>query len=298
METLKQIILAETPMTVDRYMELCLTHPVHGYYMKQDPFGANGDFTTAPEISQIFGEIIGVWCVTKWEQAGKPEKFALMELGPGRGTLMSDLLRGVKHIHGFKPEIHLVEISPVLRAAQREKLPQAIWHNEIPQLKIPTIVIANEFFDALPIKQFIGDKERMIIANGDNLAFNMPADEGTVHEICPAARDIMAKISENMAGIIIDYGYRERRKADSLQAMRQHKFVSPLDNPGDADLTAHVDFAALINYSKKITNFYTQREFLLGHGADLRAKMLKKESDLARLIEPAQMGELFKVLCF
>lgn len=289
-------------MPVDRYMQICNTH----YYSTRDPFGRKGDFTTAPEITQIFGEIIGIWCINRWERAGKPAKCAIVELGPGRGTLMNDLLRGIRMVKDFAPEIHLVEISPVLTKMQQAKLKnhKVTWHTEIPELNLPTIVIANEFFDALPIKQFVGDKERMIIADGDNLAFNMPAEEGLVKEVCPQAEQIIAKLpKQTIAGALIDYGYTDNEaKIDTLQAMKKHEYTQVLENPGEVDLTAHVDFVALrkylTKYSNKLGKIYSQKEFLLGHGADVRAKILNKEIDLERLIDPTQMGELFKVICF
>lgn len=301
---LQQLIISEIeqtgPMPVDRYMELCLAHPQHGYYMKQDPFGQAGDFVTAPEISQIFGEMIGIWAITQWQKLGAPENCALVEAGPGRGTLMADILRAIKVVPSFKPEIHLVEISPVLKRKQKEKLGDGIsWHNKIPELDKPSIFIANEFFDALPIKQFIGKTERKIVAENGRLAFNLAVEDGLVKETCPIALELMKQISHNYAaGIIIDYGYIENRKIDTLQALRGHNYTSPLENPGDCDLTAHVDFGGLASISEKKCQITTQREFLLAHGADVRAKILNKENDLDRLISKNQMGELFKVLCF
>ena len=153
-----EMIEAEGPIGIDRYMALCLGHPLHGYYMSRDPFGAAGDFTTAPEISQIFGELIGVWCVNAWAALGSPAQFALVELGPGRGTLMADLLRAAKAVPEFvaAAQVHLVEMSPVLRAAQKAKLGDAVnWHDTVASLPaLPSLIIANEFFDALPIRQF------------------------------------------------------------------------------------------------------------------------------------------------
>jgi NADH dehydrogenase [ubiquinone] 1 alpha subcomplex assembly factor 7 len=154
---IRQHILAEGPMPLDRYMALCLGHPQHGYYMTRDPFGVAGDFTTAPEISQVYGEMLGVWALAAWQQMGAPRHFALVELGPGRGTLMADMLR----VLSKKPEaakafqVHFVEMSPVLRAAQQQRVPQATWHGSVASLPaLPTVMIANEFFDALPIRQF------------------------------------------------------------------------------------------------------------------------------------------------
>ena len=307
MSALKQLILREInqrgPMPVDRYMQLCLTHPEYGYYMKQDPFGAGGDFTTAPEISQIFGEMIGIWAITRWERAKQPQECAVVELGPGRGTLMVDFLRAIRNVPKFTPEIHMVEISPYLREMQRRKLQNHTvnWHDEFPKLNIPTIVIANEFFDALPIKQFVGEKERKIIETKGELAFNLKVKSGIVKETCLSGIALMEKITANphvIAGIIIDYGYQQSQGIDTLQAVKKHKYHDVLANPGEADLTAHVDFNALSRAAKKPCRFYSQSEFLLAHGAVPRAKVLNKEKDLLRLTDPKQMGELFKVLCF
>ena len=288
-------------MPIDRFMELALSHPEHGYYMKRDPFGAKGDFTTAPEISQIFGEMIAVWAITAWEKIGSPAQVAVMEIGAGRGTLMADFLRAIKVMPSFKPQIHIVDISPTLTQIQQEKIGvnNAVWHKQIPKLDVPTIVIANEFFDALPIKQFVNGVERKILTDGTNLYFSLPAEDGLIKEVCHAATSIMNRLSnEAAAGIIIDYGYiLESSKIDTLQALKGHKFHSVLEYIGDADITAHVDFHALAKLCKK-PKITTQRNFLLAHGADVRAKMLGKEADLERLISTTQMGNLFKVLCF
>ncbi len=279
---------------VDRYIELCNTH----YYSTRDPLGVKGDFTTAPEISQIFGEMIGIWAITQWEKIGSPEKFALLELGPGRGTLMADLLRATKVVPGFKPEIHLVELSPTLIAIQKAKL-SATWHREVPTLDIPTIIIANEFFDALPVKQFIGKLERKVVYENGQLAFNIATEDGITNEICESGLQIMRRLTaQAAAGIIIDYGYTTNSRKNTLQAVKNHKYHNVLENPGEADLTTLVNFPALVEQAAKPCKITTQREFLLAHGADVRAKVLNKEQDLERLISPEQMGELFKVLCF
>jgi len=288
-------------MGIDRYMELCLTHAEHGYYMKQDPFGVAGDFVTAPEICQVFGEMVGIWAITAWEKLGKPKEFAIIELGAGRGTLMKDLLRAVKIIPEFQPEIHLVEISPYLRKAQKESLAgiDVKWHDAPPKLKIPSILIANEFFDALPIKQFIDGEECKIIVQNGELAFNLAAENNNVREACPLAEEIMHFISNTyQAGLIIDYGYTENEEFDSLQALHRHKYHNILENSGDADLTAHVNFDLLTKSCQIPCNVETQREFLLRHGGDVRAKILGLERDFDRLVNPKQMGILFKVLCF
>jgi len=295
---LKKQIIAEInangQMPIDRYIELCNTH----YYSSRDPLGKDGDFTTAPEICQIFGEMIAVWAITKWQEIGAPNEFALVELGAGRGTLMADLLRAAKVLPGFNPQIHIVEISPILREKQREKLfdINVQWHATTPILDIPTIVIANEFFDALPIKQFIGTEERKISAVNGELIFTHPARD--IREISPVSEEIMHEISSNYAGgIIIDYGYITGT-GDTFQALKAHRHVGTLEHCGDADLTSHVNFSRLAEISTKPCKITTQGEFLLHYGGAIRAKKLGQEADFARLASPEQMGELFKVLTF
>jgi SAM-dependent MidA family methyltransferase len=310
---IKQKIISEIQsngaMPIDRYMELSNTH----YYSTRDPLGADGDFTTAPEISQIFGEIIAIWTIEKWVALGSPAEFALVELGAGRGTLMADLLRAARVMPVFQPQIHIVEISPILREKQRAKLtrhPEAlaegskilryaqndrfIWHEQIPKLNVPTIIIANEFFDALPIKQFSDGVERKITLENGTLKFTLPAKN--IVEASPISEKIMTEIAANYSGgIIIDYGYI-MGSGDTFQALQNHKYVNPLENCGEADLTAHVNFSRLAEIcGGRIT---TQGEFLLHYGGAIRAKKLGREADFARLVSPEQMGELFKVLTF
>jgi len=277
-------------MPIDRYMEICNTH----YYSTRDPLGANGDFTTAPEISQIFGEIIGVWAIERWQKLGSPKEFALVELGAGRGTLMADLLRAARVLPEFQPQIHIVEISPILREKQQAAIKNATWHESMPKLKIPAIIIANEFFDALPIKQFADNEERKIIIENGELKFTLP--EKNVVEISPVSEGLMQEIAANyQGGIIIDYGY-VIGSGDTFQALRKHKFTNPFKDCGEADLTAHVNFGCLAEIvGGKLT---TQGEFLLNYGGAFRAKKLGKEADFDRLVSPEQMGELFKVLTF
>jgi NADH dehydrogenase [ubiquinone] 1 alpha subcomplex assembly factor 7 len=271
-------------------MELCNTH----YYSTRDPLGAAGDFTTAPEISQIFGEMIAIWAIEKWQKLGSPTEFALVELGAGRGTLMADLLRAAKVAPEFQPQIHIVEISPVLRAKQQAAIGKGTWHISVPKLDIPAIIIANEFFDALPIKQFVDGVERKIALENGTLQFTLAAKN--VVETSPVSESIMTNLAANcVGGIIIDYGYIHGT-GDTFQALYKHRYVNPLENCGEADLTAHVNFARLAEISGgKIT---TQGEFLLHYGGAVRAKKLSRESDFARLVAPEQMGELFKVLTF
>jgi SAM-dependent MidA family methyltransferase len=293
---LKNQILAEVKQAgaigVDRFMDLCNSY----YYSSKDPLGSSGDFITAPEISQIFGEMLGIWAITAWEKIGKPAEVALVELGPGRGTLMADLLRGIKVAPAFKPQVHFVEISPVLKQLQQQKVQHATWHNSYPTLPIPTIVIANEFFDALPIKQFCGTEERVIKQENDEMIFSTST---VTHEESAACTAVMTQIAAHAsAACIIDYGYTGKSTGDTLQSIKSHQFTHPLHNIGEQDLTAHVNFANLAAICQKPYTLTTQREFLLAHGADVRAKILGKQQDLERLIAPDQMGDLFKVLCF
>jgi len=334
-------IRAGGPMSVSTYMRLCLTHPTEGYYAKSDPLGAAGDFVTAPEISQMFGELIGAWALMHWHVLGKPESFDLVELGPGRGTLMADALRMMTQ----DPEVMaamrlvLVENSPALIAQQRERLGQhdPVWVTEIADLdrrQTPLIVIANEFFDTLPIKQyqFLDGHwhERLIgIDDADNLVWGLsetPIAPDTVpgaitapqdNEICeiaPLAQSTIGELARvlNRRGggmIAIDYGYTATRTGDTIQAVRNHAPVDPLAHPGNADLTAHVDFEALMNAARAAGAMSqmagTQGEVLTELGIRQRAETLKAtnperagqiDNDLDRLIGADRMGDLFKVM--
>lgn len=307
-------------MPLDRFMGLCLGHPQFGYYMSRDPFGAAGDFTTSPEISQVFGEMIGVWCVNAWMSLGSPSPFALVELGPGRGTLMADLLRAAKASSDFMlaVEIHLVEMSPVLQKMQREKLDAHVtWHASIDTLpNMPTLFVANEFFDALPVRQFEirGGQcfERYVGVSQGKLKMGLvpsPQREGAdgVYEVSPVSLGIAAELTERIeacggAALIIDYGFVQSAAGDTLQAMKAHEYCSILDSPGEVDITAHVDFAKL-NASPTMS----QGHFLKAMGIEMRTeKLAAKLSGEAqtsfitatrRLIAEAEMGELFKVMC-
>lgn len=266
-------IAADGPMPLDRYMALCLSHPTHGYYATRDPFGRGGDFTTAPEINQMFGELIGLWAAQVWLQMGAPKRFALIELGPGRGTLMADMLRAGKAAPGFleAAQVTLVETSPTLREVQATTLAgrNVRWAGAIEEAlgdacSLPAIVISNEFFDALPIRQFVrapeGWRERLVgLAPDGRLAFGLSpaapdlalphAPEGSIREVCPQALEIAARIGAHISAhggamLAIDYGYGSGF-GDTLQALSAHAFADPLETPGEADLTAHVDFSAL-----------------------------------------------------
>jgi NADH dehydrogenase [ubiquinone] 1 alpha subcomplex assembly factor 7 len=326
-EIIAAMIEAEGPMPLDRYMALCLTHPQYGYYMTRDPFGASGDFTTAPEISQVFGELIGVWLLNSWTALGSPKKFALVELGPGRGTLMADILRAVKAVPEFAKgaEIHLVETSPVLRGLQREKLGDVLWHDTVESLPaMPCYIIANEFFDALPIQQFENRAGRWFqrcIGYGEGKlkmglvpAALMAGEEG-LHESSlvskAIAEDLGAHISKHGGmALVIDYGHLKTAVGDTLQALRKHEFVSVLDGPGQSDITAHVDFEALaksfISGGADLLPMLTQGQFLKAMGLDLRteklaAKLVGQPAEdfiaaSSRLADADQMGNLFKVM--
>ena len=335
-EKLLSRIRAYGPMTVAEYMEACLSDPFYGYYMRREPFGRYGDFVTAPEVSQMFGELIGVWTVVVWEAMGSPREFVLAELGPGRGTLMADLLRVVRVMPDFTraARVHLVETSPRLRGIQQSTLASAGtpigWHARVEELPPgPMIVIANEFFDALPIRQFRwgaeGWAERMIGINpNDGFAFFLkPVDQrplsalpdGAIVETSPTAIAITTAIGRRLAAsggaaIFIDYGTDRPGYGDTLQAVREHKYAEPLAAPGEADLTAHVDFAALTKAASEAganpRPIVGQGAFLNRLGLGTRATALAEGKDEAtrqaveaaaeRLAGPKTMGELFKVL--
>lgn len=341
-KVLREVIAAEGPLPVDRYMSFCLAHPEHGYYMRRDPLGRGGDFTTAPEISQVFGELIGIWCVSAWQAVGAPAAFRLVELGPGRGTLMADLLRAAKVMPGFveSAEMHLVETSPALRRKQEQALdgsPAPVaWHDRLEDVPAgPSILIANEFFDALPVKQFVrmpsGFHERLVGPNDEGrLAFGLApaptperllpdwassAREGDMVEVSPARHDAAKMIGERLvsdggAALIIDYGHVRSGPGDTLQAVRGHAFAGALERPGDSDLTSHVDFEALAGAFKEgraaVYGPLTQGFFLSAMGLAERTEALKSRADMRgriaveagarRLAAGAQMGHLFKVI--
>jgi SAM-dependent MidA family methyltransferase len=327
----RETISAEGPMRLDRYMGLCLGHPAYGYYMRRDPFGTEGDFITAPEVSQVFGELIGIWCAAAWQAAGAPQIFNLVELGPGRGTLMSDLLRtAAKAMPDFvkAAAIHLVETSPKLRELQRQAIGGEVrWHDDLATVPPgPLVLVANEFFDAIPIRQFEKRDgrwhERVVGLRDDRLILGLveaeiggQGQDGDIIEFAPARSQIAAVIGQRLAAapgaaLIIDYGHLSSAPGDTLQAMRAHAPVSILDGPGTADLTSHVDFEALgkalAQAGATVHPALSQRQFLLAMGLEQRTAMLKARADAetgdrldrqaARLAAPDQMGNLFKVL--
>ena len=327
-------IRADGPMTVAAFMAECLLHPTLGYYTTRPAFGAEGDFTTAPEISQMFGELVGLALAQAWLDQGAPAPFTLAELGPGRGTLMADVLRATRAVPGFHAaaRVVLVEASARLRALQATALGPvaASWADDSEALPdAPLFLIANEFFDALPLRQFVKDRggwrERLVGLQGGALAFGLSEahpnpgldarfaqdPEGTLVEVCPQADAHMARIAARIAArgglaLIVDYG-GWRTKGDTLQALRAHAFTSPLAEPGLADLTAHVDFEALALAAPALRAHYTtQGALLTALGIDARAARLavglsgaaleNHRAAHRRLTDAQEMGSLFKAL--
>ncbi|WP_299428941.1 SAM-dependent methyltransferase [Sphingomonas bacterium] len=304
------------------------------YYAHRDPLGSAGDFTTAPEISQMFGELIGLWAADLWQRAGRPE-VVWVELGPGRGTLTADALRAMAQV-GLTPPVHFVETSPVLRAAQKAVVPDAHWHDDVATLPDdrPLIVVANEFFDALPIRQLVraGDawRERMVacqdllflpIAGKDLPDSIIPehlrgAAPGSVIETSPASVGIARAVAGRLvrqggAALVIDYGYEGPAVGDTLQAVSGHRFANPFEEPGNRDLTAHVDFATLAGAAGvegvRVEGPVGQGAFLTALGIEPRAAALARATpdraeafaaDRARLVEGDQMGDLFKAMAW
>lgn len=335
-DIIKDEIRSGGPMSVERYMSLCMGHERHGYYMKQDPLGEAGDFLTAPEISQIFGELIGAWVADQWMQSGSPNEFILCECGPGRGSLMDDALRATKHVEGFHDaaNLHLVETSPVLRQAQCKMLqdwgePQ--WHDafEAVPSNAPLFLVANEFLDALPVRQLRRKgaviQERAIDVNDDGaLSFvfvdcdnlNYPfVEEGEIYEVSSIQEQFIQSLCQRLKtqggrAIVIDYGYMKTAAGDTLQALQKHTYVDVLHSPGDCDLTTHVNFQRIgeiaNEYGVSASEVVGQGEFLQSLGIGLRAEMLKKHATskqaddldkaVKRLVAPDEMGALFKVI--
>lgn len=332
---LKTQIAANGPMRISEFMTLCLLHPDHGYYTTRDPFGAAGDFTTAPEISQMFGELLALSLAQAWMDQGQPSKVALVELGPGRGTLMADVLRTLRAVPAFADacEVHLIEASPRMRAVQADTLKGQvpIWHDRLEDIpdNLPIYAIANEFFDALPIRQMVrngaGWCERQVGLEKDALAFGLssaaPVDalahrledtkDGDLVELCRPAQNVMNTLAERIergggAALIFDYG-DWRSLGDTLQALHAHEKVSPLFKPGQCDLTAHVDFEALIaDLPCSHSRVTPQGIFLERLGITQRAQALAKALSGAaldqhiaahrRLTHPDEMGNLFKTV--
>jgi len=335
-------IKAQGPITIARYMALALGHADHGYYTTRDPLGVDGDFVTAPEISQMFGEIIGLWAARVWQSLGKPTPVNIVEFGPGRGTLMVDALRATKSLEDFDDatRLWLVETSPVLRAVQKKNLIQTlktpIWCETFADVGDgPLIVLGNEFFDALPVRQYMccadGWRERLVGLENGVLAFVLAddvadqsiipvvlqnrAEPGTVFEDQSTARAVMEAIATRLvtfggAALFFDYGHIQHGGGETLQAVKAHRFADVLKNPGDQDLTAHVDFEQLSEAAEKggadVLGPLSQGVFLNRLGLSLRADRLMKtacadqsadvEAAYERLTSPEQMGAVFKVI--
>ena len=305
---LRQRIAADGPITLEAFMEACNAH----YYATRDPLGAAGDFTTAPEISQMFGELIGACLADCWKRAGAPEPVAYVELGPGRGTLAADALRMMEKAD-LRPEVHFVETSPALRESQSQRHSDADWHETMLTIPpdLPLLIVANEFFDALPIRQWVGQEERKVALDGNALAFTI---DGPIRENSPQrdayAWEIAAQLDvRGGAALIIDYGHSPSAPGDTLQAVRRHGFAPLLDRPGEQDLTAHVDFQAVAQTARAagatVSALATQGEWLNRLGIGARAAVLAdarpdRAGDLAaavqRLTGHGAMGDLFKVM--
>lgn len=308
-ERLRRQIEAEGPISVAEYMAAANAY----YYATRDPLGAAGDFITAPEISQMFGELVGIWLADLWLRAGRPAGTAYVELGPGRGTLAADALRAMRGA-GLEPPVELVETSPVLRRAQAERLPGARWHADAATLPEtgPLLVVANEFFDALPVRQFDGAGRELRVGWADGRFVRDSAEP--VVETSPASVAIAAALARRIArqggaALIADYGPDRPGRGDTLQAVSRHGFADPWDAPGTRDLTAHVDFAAIAAAARaegvRVSGPVPQGNWLEAMGIAVRAAALARASperteEIAaardRLTAPAQMGRLFKVL--
>jgi NADH dehydrogenase [ubiquinone] 1 alpha subcomplex assembly factor 7 len=338
-ERIAALIAAQGPISVAQYMALALHDAEAGYYATRDPFGREGDFITAPEISQMFGELLGLWCGQVWLDQGRPQNTKLVELGPGRGTLMADALRALKRVAGFLDDVELVlvEASPALRDIQREKLKDSgarlRWTTHFDIRDAPLLLLANEFFDALPVRQYIktarGWCERMVVTKDGVLDFALApqitpaaaippsrtgAPEGGVYETSPAATALAEEIarviaSHGGAALLLDYGHSGTGFGETLQAIGGHRFAPLLADPGALDLSAHVDFAALGNAARhggaQIFGPRPQGEFLNTLGIAARARRLAEANPIeaeninqavARLTEPAQMGTLFQAM--
>lgn len=345
---LREKIEKQGAISIAEYMEACLYHPEYGYYMTRDPFGKNGDFTTAPEISQLFGEMLALWVFATWQKLGGAEKFNFVECGPGRGTCMSDMLRTLRKI---APQcfdaatVQLVEISPFLQKVQQKTLSQfegVTWHSSIEKIDftLPTILIGNELLDAFPVQQFtLKEEEKCIITNGDKFAFT---HEEEVIEKSPAMDSFLTTLSHKMqqgAVLFIDYGYTDEGRyslrhpeldsrhpeldsgskavrppiqeqpqtnGDTLQAIQRHQFVGVLENPGEADLTTHVNFSHVQKVlGEENTSIIPLATFLITLGLPVRAADLIEKQPLRqqevedavyRLLHAEQMGGMFKVL--
>ncbi|MCO5130606.1 MAG: SAM-dependent methyltransferase [Xanthobacteraceae bacterium] len=320
-----RLIETAGPMPVWRYMELCLTHPRYGYYIAHDPLGREGDFITAPEVSQMFGELIGLWAASVWREMGSPSALHLIELGPGRGTMMADALRALRVLPPLTEalSVHLVEINPTLRAQQRATLAgidNAHWHTSLDEVpRGPSIILANEYIDALPIHQMVrrddGWHERTVeVDAAGQLVFGTAPDPvprfevllpplvraapvGAIFEWRPDSEimTLATRLRETGgAALIVDYGHIRSDAGDTLQAIARHAFADPLRNAGEVDVTAHVDFQALARAAEdvgaRVHGPVTQGEFLQRLGIEARAHslMAKASTDVAEGIRIAK----------
>ncbi len=338
-DLIKAMIASDGPIPVERYMELALGDPDHGYYMHHDPFGAEGDFTTAPEISQMFGELLGLWAAEVWSSMGRPNPVRLIELGPGRGTLMSDALRAARIVPDFFAalDVTLIETSPALANIQHGTLlssgASVAWRaafSEAPEG--PAIILANEFLDALPVRQFVRRggqwRERTVrLDSSGQLAFGLAsdaephikveADEGATLEVNAVGHRFMFELGARLvkqggAALFVDYGHGATGFGDTLQALRAHRMVDPLVDPGLADITAHVDFAAMARSARatgaSVYGPIDQGDFLRALGIDVRARALADRATPERADEfeaarrrlvgkgEGEMGALFKAM--
>lgn len=328
-KVLRRLIRETGPIPLSQYMGESNAR----YYASRDPLGEQGDFITAPEITQVFGELIGVWFADLWSRMTKRKYIHYVELGPGRGTLAKDAL-GAAAKQGLKPQIHFVETSATLRKLQREAFPDCIHHHDISTLPddAPLLIIANEFFDALPVQHLIRSTDgwypRMVGLEDDQFTFVtgkermdhlvppswVTASQGTLIETSPAAVAVMAELARRLkdqggAALIIDYGHEELRSGSTLQALKSHQKVDVFAHPGDADLTAHVDFELLKLIAEQngadVMGLQYQGEWLIQMGIDTRMEMLirrapyerpKFQRQRDRLVKESEMGTLFKVL--
>jgi SAM-dependent MidA family methyltransferase len=337
-DMIKAMIASDGPIPVERYMELALGDPDHGYYMNHDPFGAQGDFTTAPEISQMYGELLGLWAAEVWTSMGRPKPIRLIELGPGRGTLMSDALRAARIVPDFRAalEVTLIETSPTLANIQYEALLTAgapiAWCATLGEApEGPAIILANEFLDALPVRQFVRRagrwRERTVrLGEAGQLAFGLSsepepyldveADEGAMLEVNAVGHRFMFELGARLvkqggAALFVDYGHGATGFGDTLQALHAHRMVDPLADPGESDITAHVDFAAMARSARAtgaaVYGPIDQGDFLRLLGIDVRARTLAEraperadefEQARRRLVGKGEgeMGALFKAM--
>lgn len=323
-------LIANTgPISLMHYMGEANAH----YYTSRDPLGTAGDFITAPEISQMFGELVGLWLADIWIRAGRPEPVHYVEPGPGRGTLARDALR-VAARQGLVPQVHFVEGSSALKTIQLAAFPQAHWHHDLSTLPDdgPILLVANEFLDALPVRQLVmteaGWRERMVAVEEGRFVpvagtrpldaaipeYRRQAAPGTIIETCPGAATVVGETARRLASqggaaLFIDYGHSEPRTGSTFQALRAHRMVDPFEAPGEADLTAHVDFATLADVATaqggRWLGTVTQGEWLKTLGLDERAAALTRtapeqagaiEAARHRLVADDQMGTLFKVM--